>query len=425
MRALLLLGLVACGPSALELADEPPVEVRTAIDGTITARGGHFEVVVEHDEDVAVAWPEIPETRLEVTQDGELREERVGDRVITTGYYVFTGKKGSYVVPSVYVRYELAGEPHVTASQPLYVDLGVEPPRPGELADIAAPPSQWPFPWWLLITMVSVIGLFIAGLIVAFRNGVEQEITAVPPEPPDVVALRAWEAIRAAEDLSDYDKALGISRIYREYAETVLSFKATALTTTEILDRLRRMVHLEEGNIPRSKRLLRATDRIKFAEVSAQQDLFDALDADLRAFVDSTRPHHWVPEVPEARKVVEKRRGLSLSASMLNLNWFASVATLGGAVATLLATLYQARAGAMPMWMFMGALMLASALLLIAAVHGALASEKVAKRLKWLQILVALPYLVLVPIGTLYGVFALFFTLFSASGKTFYRREAA
>ena len=56
------------------------------------------------------------------------------------------------------------------------------------------------------------------------------------------------------------------------------------------------MAHLPKGNVPRAKKLLRATDLVKYAEVSPESDFFDDMDADLRAFVGSTRPRSWSEE---------------------------------------------------------------------------------------------------------------------------------
>ena len=115
----------------------------------------------------------------------------------------------------------------------------------------------------------------------------------VEQEPPDLVALRQWDAIRSDEGLDDETRAQGASRIFREYTEAVLVFPASSWTTSEILRHLQRLAHLPQGNLPRAKRLLRATDRLKFAGESARDELFDELDADLRGFVASTRPSKW------------------------------------------------------------------------------------------------------------------------------------
>ena len=91
----------------------------------------------------------------------------------------------------------------------------------------------------------------------------------------------------------DFEKAQALSSIFRDYTEAALGFPASAWTTTEILEKLRSMVRLTEGNVPRARRLLRAPDRVKYAEQVPGRDFFEDLDAALRAFLGSTRPHTW------------------------------------------------------------------------------------------------------------------------------------
>ena len=127
----------------------------------------------------------------------------------------------------------------------------------------------------------------------AFGHTRSRPVPEVPAEPPDTVAIRAWEAVRADEALDDERKAQALSRIFRDYTEAALGIPAVAWTTTEILGHLGRMANLPEGNVPRARRLLRATDLVKFAEKKPGTDFFEDLDADLRAFVGSTRPTRW------------------------------------------------------------------------------------------------------------------------------------
>lgn len=426
LAALWVVWAVACGASpqlALPTLSDEPVEVTTAIDGKVTARGGRFVLMVEHDADLAIEGPVLGQSRLEVEPDGEPRAERIGDRIILTQRYVFTGAKGSHVIPAAVVTWEGAGGERTASSQPLYVDLGVDAPRPAELADIPDPEAERPLPWLWIAAGLGVVALMAAGLAVAFRSDEEQALAAVPPEAPDVVALRAWQAVRDSE-LSDFDKALAISRIFREYAEQVLAFKATALTTTEILARLRRLHLLEEGNLPRAKRLLRATDRIKFAEVAAGADLFDELDSDLRAFVASTRPHHWEAE-PAEQRVVRVRRGPAWGWWLLALNRLMSFLAFGsGAAALFTLVRVQGTASALPLRWFMATLVFVSLTLLVGGAHTALANESTARRLRWLQLALTVPYLLAFPVGSAYALCVWGILFGTSAGRRFYEEAA-
>jgi len=297
MRAGVLLALAACTGGQAPVTDAPAV-VRAWLDGAPGAAGGVVVVQVEADAAVSLELDEPEVAGLEFREHGEARVEDLGQRVLVTRRYRYDGAEGSYEIPGVTVRWtgpEGEGEAN---SSPLFVDLGVEFPRPGEPADIVSPGRVWTVPWppwWVVV----VAGLGSAGGLVALNWLTNRPAAPVPAVPPDIAALRAWEAVRADRTLSDHDKAVAISRIFREYAQAVLSFPAEAWTTSEILVHLGQLHHLPEGNVPRARRLLRATDRVKFAEARAGSDLFEELDADLRAFVATTRPHRW--EEPTAR----------------------------------------------------------------------------------------------------------------------------
>lgn len=296
MRALLLALALACGGPPPAPAATGPVEVRSWIEGG--KAGGTLVVQTTFDPAGQVTQPEPPAAGgLELKADGEPVRERVGAREVVTQRFAWTAPKGNYEIPGAKAHWKgPAGEADATSTS-LFVDVQADPlGREGDLADIQDPPRVRTIPWRAIGIVAGVGGLLLGGIGVAFFGTRRRAPLVVPPEPPDVVALRAWDAVRKDPSLDDYAKAVQISRIFREYTEAVLGFPATAWTTSEILDRLASLAHLPEGNVPRAKRLLRATDRVKFAGEQAKQELFEELDADLRAFVGTTRPHQWRPE---------------------------------------------------------------------------------------------------------------------------------
>jgi hypothetical protein len=287
--------LVACG--APEVADDAdrPAEVRTWLEGEPTSGGGIVIRQVEHDADVEVSSgvPEIPGLSLRPYDEPHI--ERIGDRVVETRRYGFSGAPGHYEIPSWPVEWKRRSEHGTEPSPPLYVDIGVEPISAGPIEDITEPPRVWTnlVPWRALGAIgVATSAAFAGGLLVLHRYRT-RPLPAIPPEAPDVVALRAWDAVRKDATLDDLAKASALSRIFREYTEAVLHFPCSKWTTTQTLTYLSGLPHLGEGNVPRAKRLLRATDRVKYAEARAGADVFEDLDSDLRAFVTATRPHTW------------------------------------------------------------------------------------------------------------------------------------
>ncbi len=296
-----LFALAACGSEALQ-ADDSAVVVRAFLDGAPGAAGGSLILQTEYDLAGEIEIPTPAVEGLEFLPVGDPVVEAMGEREVVSQKYAFSGSKGSYVIEAMTATWRGPEGDVLGASSPLFVDLGVEPPgRDGEVFDIQNPSRVWVLPWGP-VCAVGGVGLFMfGGIVLAFRKDWSRSSKQTPPEPPDLVAIRRWEAVRGDSARDDFQKAQALSRIFRDYAEAVLSFPASAWTTTEILARLRGMAHLVEGNVPRARRLLRATDRVKYAEQQPGRDFFEDLDADLRAFVGSTRPHAWTPPEPGKR----------------------------------------------------------------------------------------------------------------------------
>ncbi|MEZ4321935.1 MAG: hypothetical protein R3F61_30970 [Myxococcota bacterium] len=284
---------VLAGCSATDEPDPSGIEVRAwAVD--THASGGVLVVQTTHPEGVAVSLPEPEVEGLVFTQEG-LTTEQLGGRSVLTQRFRFTGKKGFYEVPPLVVT---GGEVEAQ-SLPVWLDLGVQGPNVDKIADIEDPAAVWEIPWGWICAGGGVTLLMVGGVLVGFASMARRPRTKVQKlVPADVRCLKAWEAIRADDALSDDDKAKELSRIFREYVEEVLQFPAVSWTTTEIVQKLEGMAHLPQGNVPRARDLLRATDLVKYAEVSPEHDFFEGMDASLRAFVSSTRPRSWSPEGP-------------------------------------------------------------------------------------------------------------------------------
>lgn len=288
---------LACGgePSAAPLLADGPLVVRTALDGAVQKRGGALLVQVAYDPAGEVSVPMPQATGVTFTPDGEPRVERIGGRDVVTQRFVFEAPSGSYEIEPLGVTWTGPdGATATAAAGAVFVDVGVEPPRPAEIADIVEPSRVRAVPW---LAGAAVALVVVVGLWTAFRPRRAAVVTGPPPPPPDVVALTAWDAARKDPALSLDDKAVRLAELFRAYVEAVLGFEASARTTAELVAHLEGLRHLPEGNPARAKRLLRATDRVKFAEERPGMGKDEAvaawlaeLDADLRGFVDSTRP---------------------------------------------------------------------------------------------------------------------------------------
>ena len=241
-----------------------------------------------------VQWPEPKVDGLRFTETGDPQTERFGASSVVRRTFRFSGPAGHYEIPALSVAWDTEDGEKTAQSSPIFVDIEKDPIRTEALTDISEPSQIWVLPAWIKWSIAALAFLLLAlGAILRWLRRLPDASRVQEEVPPDVLAIQSWESVRANAALSEYDKAVEISRIFRQYTEVVLGFAATAWTTREILDRLSAMKHLQQGNVPRAKRLLRATDRIKFADAAAAEELFDNLDADLRGFVGSTRPAQW------------------------------------------------------------------------------------------------------------------------------------
>ncbi len=289
--------LLACAePVVVAPPDDAPLEVRTWLAGEPKGGAGKLVVQLEVSDGVKGADVGLPEVYGLSFRAEDPLEEHIGDRTVTTRTWTFHGEPGRYVIPAFHAVGEGPSGQVTADSAALYVDLGQAPMSKDKLVDIVDPTPVRAFPTWALVLFGGTGLLFASGIWVAFRGFGRRPPPPIVAEPPDVLALRAWEAVRRDAALNDHERALALSRIFRDYTEVVLHFPAVKWSTSEILAHLDSLPHLEEGNLPRAKRLLRATDRVKYAGEQAKGDLFDDLDADLRGFVTSTRPYSWSPK---------------------------------------------------------------------------------------------------------------------------------
>ena len=234
------------------------------------------------DEPDEVAGLEISEARAS--------REAIGPNDVLTATWVFTGKPGRYVIPSLCARPQ-TGSPACAA--PLYVHLGNAPDR-SELVDLHEPEpvGSWGdvVPWWSLAALPLVLA---AGLLVWTRRTVPEAEGPVEERPLHQQILEAWADTRADTALTREQKAFVLSELFRRYLDGMLAFPAMAWSTRETLAHLKTLPALPDPHVQRARRLLRATDLVKYAERRPDGDFFDGLHDDLTTFIDATRPRHW------------------------------------------------------------------------------------------------------------------------------------
>jgi hypothetical protein len=175
---------------------------------------------------------------------------------------------------------------------PIFVDIGVEGPSGGPMADLLPVPAERDLPWVWMGAGIGAAALLGAGLYALRRR--RPPLPPAPPDPAHVVARRAWDEARRA-GLDDHALALRLSAILRTYFDQAIGFPASARTTREILAHLQDAGTLDAAHRGRARHILDATDRLKFAREGGGAGFFEALDDDFAAVLDATRPRGEVP----------------------------------------------------------------------------------------------------------------------------------
>jgi hypothetical protein len=291
VTGLLLALLAACGTDVAAPAPEAlPARVETWVEADERGMVLFTQVTVPTESSWTLDEPVLEGLRL--TPQPE-RTEAVGPSRVVTRSWSVRGAPGNYVLPPLCLA---VGGAAPVCGDTLYLDVGTRPDR-SQRADIAEPAATWPeLPWALMVGAALAVAIALAGAADLWRRRPRPVAPPIPEEPPHVAAIRRWRAVRDDPTLSNEQKALALSEIFRAYVEVTLSVPARAWSTTETLDHLERLPALARLNVPRARRLLRATDRVKYAEARPGGSFFEELEADLHAFVDATRPRSLAPE---------------------------------------------------------------------------------------------------------------------------------
>ena len=198
-----------------------------------------------------------------------------------------SGEEGSYVIaPQTFVFSGPDGQTVERESPRVFVDIGFDGPS-SELEGLfdlpPAPESPWPSR-----LLAGLAGLAVLGLALFWwMRRPSREEPPPAPIPADREALDAWSEAYTRQGLDDHARALVLSQIYRRYLERVFQLPASAFTSAEVLREIKE--ELDENQWIQSKRLLSATDRIKYARRGGGTALFEALDQDFRELISTTR----------------------------------------------------------------------------------------------------------------------------------------
>lgn len=231
---------------------------------------------------------------LKIEDKGAETPTQSGEATVVVHRYTLSGPKGSYVIqPGAGQAKGPGDETRPLEQEPIFIDIGVDGPTGGPMAELEAIPPPEPTPWALIAGIALGLGAIVTAIVLWLRRRRQPPPPEIP-DPPHIIALRAWEQARRS-GADDHALALRLSTILRAYLEAITGFPATARTTREILRELEHRGRLGPSLRANAAHVLDATDRLKFAREGGGETFFEAMDEDFLAVIQATRPREEAP----------------------------------------------------------------------------------------------------------------------------------
>jgi len=310
---MLMLMQTSCAVAPPAETDGPrrPVEVTTTVDRAVATTGDliTWTLTIDRDADIEVELPQWGSEvdGLERVDRGTAPERRRSGRVVEERWIQLRADLvGSYTLPEITVRYDLGTGDERTAAAVIAPEIALEVesvlPVDGAAEDIRdLKPLRrvrtWDWRWW---AAGGALALLLLGLGWWWRRRLRQPTPAVPPVPPEVLALEQLEGLQLPNpgDVGAIRRYyFAISAILREYVEGRFGLNATDLTTEEIVSRLGEVDELEGPEADLLVSFLTATDAVRYARQEPPDEEPPELLETAVGFVHRTPPR--VAEEPD------------------------------------------------------------------------------------------------------------------------------
>ncbi|UCD16056.1 MAG: hypothetical protein JSV34_03105 [Candidatus Omnitrophota bacterium] len=250
-----------------------PIKVNVRVDRSEVNIGDRikYEIEIDGRKDIEVEVPGLGEglKDLDIVDFGKKENRYLFNKKINYWYILENYNTGSFVIPSVTVKYRKKGEDKWSAVETDQIEIEVESLLASEDNDIknikdpVAPKSKALYIFLLLVVLAAGILLFLY-----MRPFFKKEKETVFKEAAHVIALRKLNILKN-EDLPRQGKTeqyyVRLSGIVRYYIEERFNIRAPEMTTEEFLYNLKAKLELN----PRQREVLRefltVTDKVKFA----------------------------------------------------------------------------------------------------------------------------------------------------------------
>lgn len=163
------------------------------------------------------------------------------------------------------------------------------PPEVPEIRDIAPPMNVFPYPLWMVLTVVAGLLLLIGLTTWLFLRWWRKRPQPAPPGPR-VIAMRELDSLRARiENMEPYRFSIAVSDVLRGFIAAQYGLRATKQTSPEFLASIAKTKTFTEDDRTLLAEFLEHCDLIKFAHIDATSADSAALLRSAIAFVQGVR----------------------------------------------------------------------------------------------------------------------------------------
>lgn len=335
---LMLFAQTAHGGVSIETKAEPTV---VRIGDLIT-----FSIIVTRDKDFEVRLPgmgftlldsaglRFPDDALNISDYTIHEPKEVDDKIIERADYIFSPfLVGKFRIASMKVSYRAVEDSSFSELETESIDITVESLKPSETGDIRdiKPPLEierdiWEIIWPILIAIGGVLLIvFVIVMIKRIRagKGILPKFEK-PPRPPHEVALEELDKLRQSTLLAEGEIKqyyIQLSDIIRNYIEGRFYIIALEMTTTQLIDNMKRD-QIEPETIDAVQDFLSICDMVKFAKYkppieeieSATQSAYDIVHK-TKLVLEEETPEASVKDKSETEPAVAVEEGEPVAES--------------------------------------------------------------------------------------------------------------
>lgn len=282
----------------------PPVLVNATVDRSEITIGDKVSltITIEHDPDIKISFPAFGEKLADftikdygVSKPKKLKTGKIEEKV---WYVLDTFLTGSYVIPSLTVRYETPnGETKEIETKELFIEVKsvIEGEAPEDIKEIRGPVNIDINYFLIYVIIGGAFGIvaIIGGIIYFLRlKKRKKSDIAPPPEPAHEIAYRELENL-IKKDLISKGKIkeyyYHLSNIIRYYIENRFALMAPERTTEEFLSEMTDVQIFEREHKRLVKKFLEQCDLVKFAKYGPDNDEIDGAFNAAKKLVDETK----------------------------------------------------------------------------------------------------------------------------------------